>query len=331
MTPAASVPGIDPREIVFVHGHDFKPPARELLEICIAATAAGIERDCPDLLHDFHAVGKRQAWYADISNAYLESSGRRYDPMLDVGDRRNALQELRTLRKTKHFSVSRYDRLTGKTSMHEFAAHIVAPLMGSLGLGDTLISKVARDFEQYWNAESDFGSRVRERVRTAITEAFDQQKKVMVVSHGTGSVVTYDVLWQLSHHPDFAGQYAQHKVEHWLTLGSPLGDEMVKRRIFGGKSRGKSRYPTNIVCWHNVSAEDDYLCHDNAVANDFKAMLQHRLVSSIRDYQIYNLAVRYGKSNPHSSLGYLIHPRVSKIIGDWLKHRDAAPLPTDIF
>jgi hypothetical protein len=72
------------------------------------------------------------------------------------------------------------------------------------------------------------------------------------------------------------------------------------------------------VSWHNVSAEDDYCCHDNTLANDFKAMLKDKMVSCIRDYQIYNLAVRYGKSNPHSSVGYYIHPRVAQLIVDWL-------------
>jgi hypothetical protein len=51
-------------------------------------------------------------------------------------------------------------------------------------------------------------------------------------------------------------------------------------------------------------------------------MLSLRLVSSIRDYRIYNLAVRYGRSNPHSSMGYLVHPRVAKIVADWLRHDD---------
>jgi hypothetical protein len=59
-------------------------------------------------------------------------------------------------------------------------------------------------------------------------------------------------------------------------------------------------------------------------------MLKQRLVSSIRDYKIYNLSVRYGKSNPHSSLGYFIHPRVSKIIVEWLKSQSADRLPQGI-
>ena len=81
--------------------------------------------------------------------------------------------------------------------------------------------------------------------------------------------------------------------------------------------------PTNVLSWHNVAAEDDYTCHDNTLCNDFKAMLKQKHVSCIRDYQVYNLAVRYGKSNPHSSVGYYIHPRVSLIISDWLT-RDGA-------
>jgi len=48
-------------------------------------------------------------------------------------------------------------------------------------------------------------------------------------------------------------------------------------------------------------------------------MMEQRLVSAVHDYRIYNLAVRYGKSNPHSSVGYYIHPRVTKIVVDWLQ------------
>ena len=33
---------------------------------------------------------------------------------------------------------------------------------------------------------------------------------------------------------------------------------------------------------------------------------------------IYNLAVRNGKSNPHHGTGYLIHPAVSRLVAEWL-------------
>ena len=54
------------------------------------------------------------------------------------------------------------------------------------------------------------------------------------------------------------------------------------------------------------------------MANDFDAMLKERHISRIQDYHIYNLAERYGKSDPHATLGYLIHPRTIGLVMDWI-------------
>lgn len=325
MIKSVTVDGFSDRELLFVHGRDFKPPAEDLLDVCIAATAAGIERDCPEYLDPLHAAHKTIAYYGDISNEYLAAAGRHYDPVVDLGDRRSALNAMRSLTKPKQFGVSRYDRLPGKTAVAEFAADVAAPVLGALGLSGAIIARVAADLHQYWNADSDFGARVRGRVRAAITDAMLAGRRLMILSHGTGCVATWDVLWQLSHHPDYAAEFSRCKIEQWLTLGSPLGDATVRRRLQGARSRDRGRFPTNVLAWHNVSAEDDYMCHDNTVGDDFRDMLKLRQVSCIRDYRIYNLAVRYGKSNPHSSVGYLIHPRVTKLIADWLRQGDAAP------
>ena len=105
---------------------------------------------------------------------------------------------------------------------------------------------------------------------------------------------------------------------------------MVARRLLGRKRRGVERFPSNVVSWHNLSAEDDFVSHDNKLADDFKSMLSQRQVSCIRDYRIYNLAIRYGKSNPHNSLGYLIHPRTSQIIAEWMQQGPVDPTPKHI-
>jgi len=147
------------------------------------------------------------------------------------------------------------------------------------------------------------------------------------VTHGTGSIVAYDALWQLSHEPGYCEACNALKLDLWVTLGAPLGDGMVRKQLLGARERGRMHYPTNVLAWHNVSAEDDYMSHDNTVADDFKAMLSQRQISSIRDYRVYNMAIRYGKSNPHNVLGYLIHPRVTKIVADWLRLADGRALP----
>jgi hypothetical protein len=35
-------------------------------------------------------------------------------------------------------------------------------------------------------------------------------------------------------------------------------------------------------------------------------------------YPIYNLNIRNGKSNPHASIGYLIHPEFIAVLDEWL-------------
>ena len=71
--------------------------------------------------------------------------------------------------------------------------------------------------------------------------------------------------------------------------------------------------------WINLAAEDDYVSHDEKIANDYKEMEDFGLLSKpIEDKQIYNLAVRGGRSNPHHGVGYLIHPYMSKIVANWI-------------
>jgi hypothetical protein len=105
---------------------------------------------------------------------------------------------------------------------------------------------------------------------------------------------------------------------------------MVRRRLLGAGSKGSKRFPTNVMTWQNVSAEDDYLCHVNTLADDYKTMLDQRQVSSIRDHRIYNMTVRYGKSNPHSLLGYLMHPATAKIVADWIANQPLSGKPASI-
>lgn len=309
----------DDRVLVYVHGRDFKPHADDWLDICVAAMLAGIERDYPDMVEPFQQIKKQLAYYGDITGEFLARQGLRYDEALDVSDRKNALINLTSIAKKKNFGVNRYDRLPGKSALTEFAADVIAPVLGRIGLSKKLLAKVGIDLDEYWNKDSDFADRIRRRVRESICAAIDTEKKVFLISHGTGCIVTFDVLWELSHHSTYADSYRARKIDLWLTLGAPLGDSMVQKRLFGASKKGIERYPANVVSWHNISAEDDFVSHDDTLADDFKPMLTQRQVSCIRDYRIYNMAVRYGKSNPHSSLGYLVHPRVAQIVSEWMR------------
>ena len=265
------------------------------------------------------AVSKDIAYFGDLTNALLEARGKRYDESLDIGDRRNALAGLKTIPARKRFGIRQYDRLPGKSALREFIADVTAPLVGTVGLTLPLIACVSKDCAEYLKGKSDYAANVRERVRAKLCDVFDRENNVLLMTHGVGCIIAYDVLWQLSHEPEFEEKYGNAKIDTWVTLGAPLGDNQVRKRLLGAKRTKTERFPTNVISWHNVAAEDDYTCHDNTLADDFKKMLDNRLVSVVHDYRIYNLAVRYGKSNPHSSVGYFIHPRIAKIVVDWLQ------------
>jgi hypothetical protein len=316
------------RSLLLVHGRDFKPSEDAYVDLSMAAIRSGIERDYPEAVESFDVVTKDSAWYGDLNAEILLAAGKRYDEHLDIGDRRNVLASLREITARKKFGIAQYDRLPGKSALGEAAVSILAPLLGSVGLCVPMIRCVSKDFARYLDKKSDYGMQVRQRLQTKLCALLDRDDRVVLVSHGTGSVIAYDVLWQLSHDPDLKDRYGDRKVDLWLTLGSPLGDSNIRKRLMGAKQQTDSRFPQNVISWHNVSAEDDYTCHDNTLADDFKLMLQQRIVSAVHDHRIFNLAVRYGKSNPHSSLGYFIHPRVSKILVDWLQVADATSTPT---
>lgn len=311
--PAAKAAG---PVLIFVHGRECKPAVADYFALVQEALLAGVERDYPDRVDACQALDKRVAWYGDLNNSFLTGCAERYDEQLDLGDRRNVLQQLRSIDRRRKFNMAAYDRLPGKSALPELAAGIAAPVLGMLGSSRTLVSSISRDVREYWNDGSTFGASVRERVRVTLCDALRNNRQVLLISHGTGAIVTYDVLWQLSHDERFA-EYRDYKLDCWITLGAPLGDDSVRHRLAGARESGRRRYPCNVVSWHNVSAEDDWLCHDNTLADDFKPMLKQRLLSTLRDYHIYNLAVRYGRSDPHSALGYLIHPRIAQLVSDW--------------
>ena len=305
------------RSLLLVHGRDFKPAADTYLNLAISAMRIGLQRDSPDCVECFDRASKDLAWYGDLNADVLGRKKKSYDEELDIGDRRNALQALSAITPRKKFGIRQYDRLPGKSALPEFFMDIGAPLLGAVGFRMPVIGKIAKDFAAYLD-EPEFSEEARKRLRDKLCHLMDRGDEIMLITHGTGSVVAYDVLWELSNDTATYKEYGNIKIDQWLTLGSPLGDRTVQKRLLGAKERDDCKFPSNVISWHNLAAEDDYCCHDSTLADDFKKMLVQRRVSAVNDYRIFNLAVRYGKSNPHSSIGYYIHPRLVKIVADWL-------------
>ena len=305
--------------IFFVHGRSFKPPKAKLKKLWFDAVEAGLKRDfAPSKLAAFRRVKKEFVYYGDISNTFLKKAEKKPANFNtdDSVSRRITLNQLKAYTAAQ-FNKRTYNKLPGKSAAGEALADLFGGVAAFFHVSDPLIEVIAPDMREYWNRDSKFGSDVRATLSEPLAKAIRAGHKIMLISHSLGTVIGYDTLWKFSHYSEYK-EIRDKKVDLLVTLGPPLADETVKRNLKGARASGSRRYPSNIRRWVNVAAEDDYIAHDEKVRNDFRGMLKHDLVQSIQDQRIYNLAVRNGKSNPHHGGGYLIHPKVTKLIADWV-------------
>jgi hypothetical protein len=310
------------KHIILVHGRNYKPDAANLKRNWVGALAHGIERDHGKrALNKFKKTRKTMVYYGDLSNAFLgKHTGKRWTKKreaADIQDRKEALAALK-LYGTHEFNKKNYKRIRDLADVFkEAAANVFSGPLSLLGIGDDIVGLVAPDMEHYWNPDARFGSDVRWRLTGPLERAIKAGDDIMLISHSLGTIVSYDVLWKFSHYGEYQ-HLRDKKINTLVTIGSPLGDENVKKELKGVQAKTYRRYPHNIGRWVNFAAEDDYISHDPRLANDFKNMVRLGLTARITDKHIYNMAIRGGNSNPHHGAGYLIHPQMSRVVTSWL-------------
>lgn len=303
-----------------VHGGGFKPDAGALEMLWREALAAGLDRDCAKAGGRALLGQVRVAWvyYGDLINPLLADRGQGQDPELDLADRQRDLARLVAFARKKQFRRAEYESLPGKSAFGEFLADVALPVLTALRLADPVLARHAPALAAYLDDAGGLREACESRVMETLRPLLARGDDVLLLSHAMGSVLCYDALWRLSHENAQSGG----RVDTWITLGSPLAGEYVKGRLRGATEKRERRYPDNLVTWYNVAAEDDFYCHDKTVSDDFRGLLKARRISRIKDYRIYNLAVRYGRSNPHNACGYLIHPRITSLLAEWLTRGD---------
>lgn len=310
------------KKVIFVHGRDVKPEKADLEELWFEAVRKGLERDKgEDGVALFKSIDKEFVYYGDLSNKFLKEEKKREVPADAVASRKQTLKDLSDYAE-EDFNKRTYNEVIEKNVLYEALADTFSGALSLLRAGTPLVSAVAPDMAHYWNQENYFGSDVRYRLTTALERAFDTYDDILLVSHSLGTIVSYDTLWKFTHYSEYRHKYPKGKKLDFITMGSPLGDENVKQHLKGKDSKGTFKYPHNIRTWTNISAEDDFISHDSKIKNDYKEMIKLGLIAkeNFTDiHPIYNLSVRNGKSNAHSSLGYLIHPAFIDVLYQWME------------
>lgn len=173
------------------------------------------------------------------------------------------------------------------------------------------------DSQRYFRNEGFLGTEIRKRVEACIMEAWDDGCEILLIGHSLGSVIAFDVLWELSR-----GENSDLHIDLFLTLGSPLGLNFVRHRLLGARERGARRYPDNIRRWHNLSAIGEMTALDRVFTNDFRPMLRYGLVDSIADQTHLSTYFRNDEGlNVHKCYGYMINDKVGEVIADWWQKR----------
>ena len=108
-------------------------------------------------------------------------------------------------------------------------------------------------------------------------------------------------------------------VDTLVTMGSPLGQKYIQRRLLGTSIENERRYPDNIRHWINIAAAGEFTAIDPLLRNDFAPMLQYQLLQEIRDVEIYNYYREHGRLNIHAEYGYLVSAATAAVVSSWWK------------
>lgn len=169
-----------------------------------------------------------------------------------------------------------------------------------------------RDLRRYMKDENGIAEHVRRMLKVALLAAVNGDHPVLLIGHSMGSVICWDTLWQLAH-----DEGAPVSVDHWLTMGSPLGQRFMRRQIKGAQESGRDQYPDNIRRWSNLTAVGDLTAIDPQLADNFSEMLELGMVESIDDADIFTGFRLDGQLNVHAEYGYLANKKTAHTIVEW--------------
>ena len=176
-----------------------------------------------------------------------------------------------------------------------------------------------RDLRRYLRDENGIATHTRGMLKMRLRAAEEAGHPVLLIGHSMGSVIAYDSLWEMSH-----GGRDMLRLDMLLTMGSPLGQQFMQKRLKGAGQPGYARYPTNIRRWKNLAAIGDLTSLDRVLSDDFDEMLEFGLLESFEDERVLTWFRLDGQLNVHAEYGYLVNEKTARTIAEWWRGHDTS-------
>ncbi len=279
--------------IVGIHGLANKPPADVLETWWREAILEGLVRSCG---RTQQTIEFSSVYWADHLHDPLQLPAAMIEPYISAGGS-GAL---------KTYKDGWWDDVVaGVLGIGGSALDVAKRYLGIDALADKVLEAKLTDLSNYYENRA-----VRDELRSRFEGKLLalKGKRVMVIAHSMGSIIAYDVLRLIGRRDP------HYRVDHFVTIGSPLGLPHVKNRIY--EENDLVRTPTVVRRWTNFSDRRDPVAFDVHLAGDYEAN-DHGV--RVKDDLIINGYVgKEGKPNYHKSYGYLRAPELSKAIRNFI-------------
>jgi len=315
------------KRLILIHGRAEKPRKEIKEQLLRRVIEHGLKRIGaefnPDIVFDL-------AYYGDVNNAILWAKEKKkklrtgfldwdfpYEEDLDAYDLSLEMLFRVTEQNEKAYKELRSERKDLGAVDNLF--DVASPVVNFFGLGDNVLNGVLADMGAYFKYRF-VGSLIRERLQSILVPALENGDDICLVAHSMGTIVAYDVLWKISRMSEYKSLWGK-KVNLFVTLGAPLGEKAIRQQLYDAHEPEDGVYPTSIRLWHNFSAMDDFVAHDEDLADNFEEMIYRNYVSDIVDHFIYTFYVGGGGTgnlNPHKFYGYLDNAEVARVLARWM-------------
>lgn len=188
-------------------------------------------------------------------------------------------------------------------------------------IAEKIVEKFARDLDFYYDKEKRIlppNSTQPEVVKTVLQNvllnklnSIHKEDKIMLIAHSMGSVIAFDALNSNS---------LTRKIEHFVTIGSPLGLPHVKLNATNDLNpMKKPSTPENVTkTWFNFSDKRDPIAFDTHLNGEYTKNSSN---VSVQDDLVNNSYVGLDKKfNHHKIFGYLRAPELSIHILNFIKN-----------